>query len=1059
MNQNDSMSPVFQADDSQSRVLTHMTGHMRVLGGPGTGKTTCLIRSSAEHTRLFGAASVVGLALTRSAARSWQARSAGLLNGLAPTVTTFHSLARTVIAAQNPKTDLPRLITAPEQESRIREMLSGAGPNSGIRWPSEWDQAIETRAFARGLRRAVARLRGLGLDPAEVDQWASERDHRGWQAVAAFTAEYLDILGWEDALDYQELLIQACTILESDRPVPGRLQWRAVLVDEGQELDAMQYRMFLALAGRADSSILVGDPNQTILAFRGADPGQLSGVDDAGFTRVVLTTNYRSPTLVRDAGSNLMSMSWPSGLSVQERSHLVAPAVVDGGEATSVQSERTLSEPAGELFARHFDSEIAQAAHLATALRQANDSGLNWSDMAVLVRSPATDIPAIVRELNDAAIPVEFAADDLPLARQPAVALLLWIALMALRDRVTDMTDSEAEELLVSPAVGANADEVRALELWMSDVEPATTSDSRNRLADAVSDVQATVDVPDHLRQVAKMAAGFGQVLVGARGLIAAGKPPAEVLWWIWAGGRGHPGRGSWPERLRRRALGRGAAGFTANQDLDAVMALFRLAERAPERWGGNRGIRAFVEDLDSQEISAEPDITRAGSREAVALGSVFRAKGAQWGFVALLGLEEGRWPGPAARPGLIDPSQLTPSGLVDSSGPNQIAEDRRLFYFAMGRSRDELWLATWGDEEPSRFLEESHIPVRRIVGMPERPQSRWQLIHELRLGCESGNPAVRDAAVLGLRQLAQAQNSDGQLLLPAADPRRWPDARDWTRAPEKLRPAQSPVGMSPSGLSTLSDCQLRWFWERDVRAGAPDNREAAFGTIIHEAVAELLAGSRLGDPLAREDVLDRLWSASSHDAEWQASVERQLATESLERAAGWAAGRPGALSVEREVDAEISVMTAGGDQDSVRIRGSIDVLEIADSTKALVWDFKTRRTKASKREVEQHIQLAAYQAAVANFGVHPEGEGIALDVIGAGLVYLCVPAGAREPLLPAETRQDPLSGDSAGAVAETLATAATCVRRKVFAATRGPWCKTCEFVAACPARPIGTQS
>lgn len=1049
----------FLADESQLRVLNHRAGPLRVLGGPGTGKTTCLVHASAEHAREFGASAVVGLTLTRSLARSWQARVAGLLGGLAPTVTTFHSLARTVIEAHDPSSAMPRLITAPEQESRIREMLDGTASLHEVRWPTEWAQAIRTRAFARGLRRAVARIRGLGLDPLDVSKWAKDRGDQGWMAVATFTSEYLDVLGWEEVLDYQELLIRACTILESDQQVPARLRWRSVLVDEGQELDPMQYRMFTALEERAESSVLAGDPNQTILAFRGADSSQLLSKPDVGGTRVILTTTYRNPAMVRDAGSELMAMSWPVGLTMEERSFLVAPSVTDRRKPSSAPGEGATASAVDGFFARHFDSEIAQAAHLATALRDAHDRGLSWSDMAVLMRAPATDIPAVVRELNAAGIPAEYSAADLPLARQPAVALLLQIALIVLRTDVSDLSDSEAEELLLSPLIGANADDVRAISTWLIQTGSGSATGLRSGLADAVTDTQTTFDVPARLRSVARAAAELGQILVGARGLAAAGKPPAEVLWWIWAGGFGQPGFGSWPERLRRRALARGAASFTANQDLDAVMALFRLAERAPERWGGNRGFRAFIEDLDSQEISAEPDIARAGSRDAVSLGSVFRAKGAQWKFVALLGLEEGRWPGPMTRPSLIDPAQLTDAGLLDSAGPNQVAEDRRLFYFAMGRAQGELWLATWGDEEPSRFLDEGRIAVRRIAGMPDRPQSRWQLIHELRLGCLSRESTVRDVAAPALRRLTEARNSAGQPLLPAADPCRWPDARDWTRGSGDLRPPQAPIVMSPSGLATLSDCQLRWFWERDVRAGTPDNREAAFGTIIHEAVAELLSSARLGDSPTREDVLERLWAASSHDAEWHASVERRVATEALERAASWVAARPGVLSGEREVDCEIEVGTTNGSSDSVRIIGSIDVLEIAQSTKAVIWDFKTRRSKASKREVEQHIQLAAYQTAVAHAGVLADGVSVELDVSGAGLVYLCVPAGSREPLLPAEGRQNYLHGESAEMISTVLADAAGCVRRKEFTATPGSWCKTCEFVATCPGRSRGVRS
>ena len=176
-------------DDSQSAVLEHGrrrgTGPLLVLAGPGTGKTTTLVELVAE--RVAGGVApedVLVLTFGRKASRDIRSRiarrtlSSGGAGGVVD-VMTFHAYCYGLVRQASAPEDFAdpiRLLTAPEQEWRLAEVLLGATEMQRVQWPDEMAAALRTRGVARELADCLSTARSHGLDPFSLRQLADLRD-------------------------------------------------------------------------------------------------------------------------------------------------------------------------------------------------------------------------------------------------------------------------------------------------------------------------------------------------------------------------------------------------------------------------------------------------------------------------------------------------------------------------------------------------------------------------------------------------------------------------------------------------------------------------------------------------------------------------------------------------------------------------------------------------------------------------------------------------------------------------------------------------------------------
>ncbi|MEV4681685.1 ATP-dependent helicase [Streptomyces kurssanovii] len=406
-------------DAAQRAVVDHGDGPLLVLAGPGTGKTTTLVEAVAARIAAGTDPSrILVLTFSRKAAVELRDRMALRLGGArGPQATTFHSYCYALVRAHQ-DADLfaepLRLLSGPEQDVAVRELLAGQTGLPGVRWPDELRACLTTRGFADEVRAVLARSRELGLGPDSLARFAARIGRPDWGAAASFLAEYLDVLDLQGVLDYAELVHRA-VLLAEDTALPA---YDAVFVDEYQDTDPAQVRLLRALAGGGRTLVAFGDPDQSIYAFRGADVNGILDFPDA-FPRAdgspagvaVLTTSRRSGAALL-AATRLLTRRMPlTRLPADKvRAHRELAAVREGGRVEAYT----------------YPTASTELDNIADILRRAHlEDGVPWHEMAVLVRAGGRTIPSMRRALTSAGVPLEIDGDDVALRHEPAVAPLL----------------------------------------------------------------------------------------------------------------------------------------------------------------------------------------------------------------------------------------------------------------------------------------------------------------------------------------------------------------------------------------------------------------------------------------------------------------------------------------------------------------------------------------------------------------------------------------------------------------------------------------------------------
>ncbi len=1037
-------------DETQRRVVDHVSGPLLVLAGPGTGKTTTLVEAVVERIvrRGYNLEDVLVLTFSRKSADELRHRITSRLGRTSSTSmsSTFHSFCYALLRRWQPAELYAaplRLLSAPEQEVKLRDLLRNSRATELSAWPTALEPALSTRGFAREIHAVLSRARELGLEPENLGRVGREAGRPEWVAAGAFMEEYLTVLDFEGALDYSELVHRAVMLAETPEVgVSLRGRFKAVFVDEYQDTDPSQVRLLQAIAGGGRDLVVVGDPDQSIYAFRGADvrgildfPVAFPRADGRAADVVALGTTRRF-------GPRLFTASRRVAAGIGFRGSLDRETF-DSFRHPHAEAGRFGD---GRVDVLTFSSSGAESDHLADILRRAHlEDGVPWSQMAVLVRSGVNAIPGLRRALVTGGVPVEVARDEVPLRSEPAVQPLL----AALRGavEVATMTSQAATSLLLSPLVDLDAAQLRKLGRLLrrddrggADRLPRSSAEL---LRVSLIDPDSLGGVDDPL---ARRVARFAHLLAQTGEQLAAGAAPESALWTLWAGT-------SWPQRLRRQIARGGTGARAAHRDLDAICALFDMAARADDKQG-HSGASVFLDEVEAQTIPADSLAERGVQRDSVRLLTAHRSKGLEWRLVVVAGVQQGSWPDLRRRGSLLQADRLGVEGLTEPfDAAAMLAEERRLFYVAVTRARERLVVTAVASpeadgEQPSRFLGDLGLPVVARPGRPARLLSLPGVVAELRRAAadETASTSLRQAAAARLAALAD-ETFSGQPLTPSADPATWWGLRPRTANATSVRAGDMPLRLSASALAAILDCPLRWFLAREAAGESARSSSVGFGSVLH-ALADHMTKNDSVQVSQLLTLLDSVWGQLDFESPWIADRERLEAERAIERFVRWHEGRPHRTHLASEVPFSVKVGLGGG-QD-VTLSGQLDRVEKDDDGSVMVVDFKTSKNAPSGTSLPDNPQLGLYQLVV-------DSGGLA-DVCGAGarsggaeLVQLRIDAGG-QPKVQGQVPQVP-GADGRRPVEVQLSTAAEVVRSERFAATANSHCRHCDFVAMCPAR------
>lgn len=1043
-------------DKEQRDVVAWNTGPAIVYAGPGTGKTTTLVESAlARLAEGVPPASILILTFGRDAAAELRQRlSLRIGSGEPPRVSTFHSFALDLV--MHLESELPLLLSGAEQERAVRDVIDGTLAEEALRsrWPAELLDAVRTRGFSDEVRTAFAAARALGLGGDEIARIGERAGDVAWQSIGAVLDEYLESQAQRNAIDYAELMFRATAALKTAAGAERVTHLQHIYVDEYQDTDTMQVALLKELARLAESLVVVGDPDQSIYAFRGADVTNVRdfATDFAAMARVhgmsapqtlVLARTRRYGAMLRNYAREIFGDTGVPGLNAEQslRHRLPEPATIE----TTVRS-----------FC--FDDTVSEAAHIASEIRAlAQESGDGWSDFAVLVRA-AHSIPVIERALIRANIPVETDVRDVRLADQPAVRVLLR-ALEVVAGSELRVSPLHAHELLLSPLCGLDPTTIRSL--------ARALRGSRDVPSDGVLAEALMSSVP--LFELAPNQPGGAELeslrrlLHDAHAKVVSGASPHEALWAIWSGT-------SWPGRLRKQAIEQASA--FAHRDLDAICELFDNADRIVQRRHERAAVSEFVIELRAQQVASET-LARQGFRgPAVRLLTAHRAKGLEWKHVFVANVTESVWPDMRRRSALLDVDRLTPDGLIlPRSRQALFEEERRLFYVACTRAKQTLTVSGVAglDKDAaqlSRFMTNKIVEPEVREGRPQRIDSTADLIAGLRRAATSEHttPALRSAALTRLRALATETDQHGVPLFPEADWRTWWGAFDITDNDRPADAAEEPLYVRGSSLDTLGKCSLRWMLEQKVHVQTPKNSALIFGSTLHALADAVVRGDLPADADVLVDALRTAWTDAGYESRWQSERDFEEGVAAIGRFLAFQ--RDHASTPQRsEVDFNrvVEVRTPSGGVERLLMKGSIDRIEVIDGNGVLVFDYKTGGKQSSGKEVLENAQLRYYQYAV-SLGLLDEtldelgGTGD-YEPAGGALVHLRVPDGVKGkgPTYPKVQEQPSLTSYPEWPV-RVLGAGLEVVRNEAFVAAIGDHCDYCRMKPVCPLQPEGRQ-
>ena len=637
-------------NESQSKAATHLGGPLLVLAGAGTGKTRTLVaRAGWLRSQGVPASRILLLTFTRRAADDMLARVTPDRAGAADRVCggTFHAVAHQIIRAHAESFSLPpefSVIDPPD----VADLMDAARSEHGLLGTQR--RAPRAATCADIYTRCVNTHSAVAHVIKASFPWCAGYEPQLGSLFRGYVAHKRQ----HGLVDFDDLLLLWRAALAD--PVAGpvlRGMFDAVLVDEYQDVNAVQADIVRLLRPDGQGLTCVGDDAQAIYAFRGADPEHLRSLSDAypDLEVVRLDRNYRSKDAVLRLANTVRPQS--PGLELDLRA--------DRGPGAPPQLVRC-------------HDEATQAREICARVLAAHEAGADLRDQAVLMRAAGhSDVLEV--ELSVRGIPfVKYGGlrfteaahvkDFLAAARVVANPAddIAWFRLLRLHEGIGPVHARRALEALglavpaaAGPAPGFDGEGEPAdggpASGGRGDVGPASGGrgdggpaggGALQRWADAVA-----VMPP---RSRAGLAATLG-ALAAAVALERTADRAIAILAALDA-----PLRGRYPD-----------AGVRIND-------LARLADAASSRPSLHDALVELALDppASASDLAGPPRL----DEDYLVLSTIHSAKGLEWPVVHLMHLVDGAVPS--------DMSLSTPAGL---------AEERRLFYVAVTRARDQLYL------------------------------------------------------------------------------------------------------------------------------------------------------------------------------------------------------------------------------------------------------------------------------------------------------------------------------------------------------------------------------
>ena len=635
-------------NDVQREAVQHTDGPLLILSGAGSGKTRVITHRIAyliKHHRI-SPFRILAVTFTNKAAKEMKQRLDTLVAGSVSRdlwVATFHATCARILRRDIEKLDFDgqqsknyaytrdfTIFDTGEQATLVKDVL---------RQLNYSDKQHNPRAILSHISRA----KNESISPATYERTAEGYFER---IVAEVYARYQDALHLNNALDFDDLLLFTVDLLDKNPEVCQYYQnkFEYILVDEYQDTNRCQYDLVRLLTGTKQNICVVGDDDQSIYAFRGADiKNILDFEDDYPDTRVLrLEQNYRST-------QNILDAAW--GVVHNNRAR----------KAKKLWTENDLGEPVTCYEAM---DENDEAGYVGTQIEDWHVEGVDYKDFAVFYRTNAQS--RIFEEAFRAAnIPYQIVGGVGFYDRMEIKDLLAYLRIMC------NPSDSMSVRRVINvPSRGIGATTLDRL-INFAAIEDITLFEATQRV-DEIDTINRGLQAK--VRRFVKIFDNFDATAM-----------PADALDYV----------------LKETGY---LKKLEAENTIEAQNRVENIEEliNAVIEYEHNEAEPTLSDYLERVALIADIDTMETDSTDLVTLMTLHSAKGLEFPFVFIVGVEEGYLPHQRS---------------LDTQA--ELEEERRLCYVGITRAMEQLYLSH--AESRRTFREtEYRIPSRFISEIPE---------------------------------------------------------------------------------------------------------------------------------------------------------------------------------------------------------------------------------------------------------------------------------------------------------------------------------------------------
>lgn len=676
----------------QREAASHGGGPLLVLAGAGSGKTRVITYRIANLLALgIPPGAICAVTFTNKAAAEMRERVAALVSDRAAvrrlTIGTFHALGLQILQAERRALGLPRGFAIYDQSDQLGAL------REAMRALHDGDRRYDAKALLT--RISLAKNAFLGPD----DYLPNPADDYDLHAAQVYP-RYQEMLRACAAFDFDDLIVEPVRLFERDAAVQRRWaeRFRFVMVDEFQDTNAAQLRMVKHLAADHQNLVVVGDDDQSIYSWRGADPTNILRFAELfpGAKIVKLEQNYRSTRTILAAANDVIAHN--------PRRH-----------GKQLWSQHDRGEPITHAVAATAEDE---ARWIAAEIARLHKDGRRWSDVAVMYRSNL-QAKLLEDELRQASVPYVMYGGQQFFERKEVKDVIAYLRVaLNVRDELA------LRRVINYPARGIGATTVERL-VAAAHARHAPLWDA---LRGAIASPAAAAGLPGLAAPPppGEPADGFdggagrgaprgsavdvGELRGAARnGIIELVHVISELGAALEAGADVVGATRTLIEDIRlyddlRDASGSLAAAQRRIDNVEGLLAsLARFTEKA-------RGRAALAEYL--RLLSLETSEDREDSGDRVVLTTLHGAKGLEFPICFLIGLEEELLPH-------IRTLQPQVTDVIDPDHASDISEERRLCYVGITRAQRKLYL-TRACTRVQRGRSLPRTPSRFLLEIPD---------------------------------------------------------------------------------------------------------------------------------------------------------------------------------------------------------------------------------------------------------------------------------------------------------------------------------------------------